>query len=288
MTFSEITRLGGVVFAAVSLIVLGDTFGKLLTQQSTPPAFIAFSRFFLGVLVILPMSGLKLSELRGLASWRILLRGAFISGAIMSILTALQTEPIANVFGAFFIGPIVAYIGAILFLNERPRALRSLLLGLGFLGVLLVVKPSLSMSIGMVFALLSGCFYGCFIVATRILAGSTRPRLLLLSQLVLGSIILLPFNLGVTIPEPDLTLYLWILGSALASTGGNYLLVLASRRAEASLIAPLIYTQLIAATFFGLIVFQETPDSMTFLGLSVILASGFGSLWLQLKETQNA
>jgi len=80
-------------------------------------------------------------------------------------------------------------------------------------------------------------------------------------------------------PVPDLRLVALIVVSALGSATGNYLLVLASKQAEASLIAPLVYTQLITATAVGVLVFGDWPDLVALLGLALILGSGIGSLF---------
>ena len=69
--------------------------------------------------------------------------------------------------------------------------------------------------------------------------------------------------------------------SAIFSAAGNYLLVLANRWAEATLIAPLVYSQLISASVAGVVIFGDWPDGLSFVGLSLILLSGFGSLMLQ-------
>ena len=284
MSVQELTRLAALVFIAVSFVVLGDTCGKLLAAEGVDAGNTAFTRFFIGALVILPISGLRLSEIPELLNWRLLLRGALITCGILSILTALKTEPIANVFGAFFIGPVVSYVLAIFLLGERPTLARSLMLGLGFLGVLLVVQPGYAMTAGIGFALLAGTFYGGYLVATRMVAGTVRPRLLLLSQLVVGSVILAP--VGLSLPMPDLSgqVVLLILGSALGSAAGNYLLVLANRRAEASLIAPLVYSQLITATLASVVIFGDLPNGLALIGLGLILISGGASLWLRLRD----
>ena len=284
MSVQELTRLAALVFIAVSFVVLGDTCGKLLAAEGVDAGNTAFTRFFIGALVILPISGLRLSEIPELLNWRLLLRGALITCGILSILTALKTEPIANVFGAFFIGPVVSYVLAIFLLGERPTLARSLMLGLGFLGVLLVVQPGYAMTAGIGFALLAGTFYGGYLVATRMVAGTVRSRLLLLSQLVAGSVILAP--VGLSLPMPDLSgqVVLLILGSALGSAAGNYLLVLANRRAEASLIAPLVYSQLITATLASVVIFGDLPNGLALIGLGLILISGGASLWLRLRD----
>lgn len=278
MTGSALFRLIGIVFTAVTCIVIGDTAGKLLTSGGVDPFLVAWARFGLAAIVLLPFSGLAKAELPALLNWRILLRSVFVVGGICGMLTALKTEPLANVFGAFFVGPIVSYILAIIFLGEKPSALRGWLLALGFLGVMLVVKPGFGASAGIFYALGAGVFYGAYLVMTRTVAGQFRPRFLLISQLLIGTAVLTPFGLSVEMPTVTQPLILLLTLSALASALGNYLLVVANKTAEASLIAPLIYTQLISATVLGVLVFGEWPDTFALMGLVLIAASGFGSL----------
>lgn len=280
MTPAQLSKLAGGVFLAVSLVVMGDTAGKLLTGGGVAPAFVAWSRFALGGALIFPLSALSRADLPGFRDWRIWLRATAIIVGILSILTALRTEPIANVFGAFFIGPIVSYVLAIVFLGERPTASRAVLLALGFAGVLMVVKPGFDMRPGMGFALFAGLCYGIYLALTRLVAGRYRPRFLLLSQLLIGAVLLAPLGLSGPVPAFDLRLTGLIVLSALGSAIGNYVLVHANRGAEASLIAPLVYTQLITATVASIVVFHVWPDALTLLGLAVILASGLGSLWV--------
>ncbi|MGJ8585153.1 MAG: DMT family transporter [Marinosulfonomonas sp.] len=278
MSTADLLRLVGTVVFAVTCIVIGDTAGKILTGAGFDPFFVAWSRFVLAAVVLLPFSGLSRQELPNLLDKRVLIRAVFIAGGICCILSALKTEPIANAFGAFFIGPVVAYVLAIVFLGETPSRTRSALLALGFLGVMFVVKPGFGITIGMVYALAAGTFYGAFLVMTRTIAGAYRPRFLLMSQLLIGAVILSPLGVTASFPQIDLTWALLIAISALGSAVGNFLLVIASRRAEASLIAPLIYSQLIAAAVLGVLVFGDWPDAYTLLGLAMIIASGVGSL----------
>lgn len=274
----ELLRLALLVFVAATCVVIGDTAGKLLTGSGVDPIHVAWSRFAIAAAILLPFSGLRRAEMPDLTDWRVLARAVFIAAGICLILTALRTEPIANVFGAFFVGPIVSYGLAVLFLGETPSRARGLLLALGFAGVMLVVKPGFGATLGMVFALGAGVCYGTYLAMTRTVAGTYRPRFLLISQLLIGTVILTPLGLSVQMPRLDGYLAALILISALGSALGNYLLVLANKVAEASLIAPLVYTQLISATVLGALVFGDWPDALSLLGLSLILLSGFGSL----------
>ena len=284
MENSSLLRSVALMALAMSLIPGGDTAGKWLTSRmDVSPFFVAWTRFALGALFFLPFSGLRREELRLLVDWRLVLRALFIVGGVSSILTALRTEGIATVFGAFFIGPVLSYAASALLLRERVGLGRSLLLLAGFGGVLLVVRPGFGMTAGTGFALLAGVFYGSYLTASRWLRERARPRALLLSQLAVGAVALTPAGLaampGAAAPWPALGILVVI--SALASMLGNLLLIFAYRGAEASRLAPLVYFQLIAATLLGVLVFGELPDRLALIGLGVLLLSGFGSLALR-------
>lgn len=271
-------RLVGAVVLAMTMIVGGDAAATVLTGAGFPQTFVAWTRFALAAVLLAPLCGLVRADLAHLTDWRLYLRACLIVGGIVSILTALKTEPIANVFAGFFVGPVVSYFLSAALLGERITPLRTFLLLVSFAGVLLVVRPGFGMTTGMGFAMLAGCFHGSYLVATRWLAGAFRPRFLLFSQLLIGAILLSPFAFA---PTPDLTLpFLGLITvSALGSAAGNLLLVLVNRTTPAGVVAPLIYSQLLAAMVIGWVVFGQWPDGISLVGLLVILIAGVSSVW---------
>ncbi len=268
-----------IMLLAMSLIPLGDTAGKLLTQAGVAPVFVGWSRFVIGAVLIAPFSA-HILQPSLLADWRIWFRGTLIVCGIASILTALQTEPIANVFGAFFVGPILSYFLSCWLLGERWSWARAALLLAGFCGVLLVVKPGFGMTPGLAFAVLAGIFYGLYLVASRWLADVARPRALLLSQLLVGAVILAPFGLS-ALPPMSLDVAWLVVLSGAASMLGNFLLIIAYRRAEAGTLAPFVYFQLVAATALGWFVFGDFPDFLTGVGLAILICAGLSTLALR-------
>lgn len=275
----DVLRALPLMLLGMSLIPAGDTAGKLLGEAGVAPAFTAWSRFALGAVLILPFV-LHLTRPAILGDWRVWLRGLLLTSAILSILTALRTEPIANVFGAFFVGPILAYGLSAWLLDEGFSRARMVLLAIGFLGVLLVVRPGFGMTPGLGFAVLAGVFYGGFLTASRWLSDIAHPGALLLSQLVVGALALAPFGLSAW-PDFDHRLAALTFGSALGSMLGNLCLIVALRMAPASGLAPFVYTQLIAATGLGWAVFGALPDALTLTGLAVLLVSGLATLGLR-------
>ncbi|MEH6457920.1 MAG: DMT family transporter [Cocleimonas sp.] len=272
-----------VILLAMSLIPFGDTAGKLMMQQGVSPIFVAWSRALIGALCLLPFSGLRFAELSLFFDWRIVLRALLFVGAVTAVLQGIKTEPLANVFGAFFIAPILAYFLAALLLKEKITKLRSILLLIGFIGALMVIKPGFGMTHGIGFAVLGGCFYGCLLVANRWLADNYRPRFILVSALIIGALVMAPFSID-SIPDLNTEISLLVLWSALASAVGNLLIIEVARKLSASVVAPFVYTQLIAATFFGYIVFDNLPDGLSLLGLLILLCSGFASFFVSNRE----
>lgn len=272
-------RTVAIMLLAMSLIPFGDTAGKILVASGVSPFFVGWSRFALGALMVLPFLARSL-DLRLYRNPKIWLRGALIAGGVACILSALRTEPLANVFGAFFVGPILSYFLSGFLLGERLSTARTVLLLFGFLGVLLVVKPGFGMTPGLAFAVAAGMFYGLFLVASRWVAGVASSPALLLSQLVIAALLLAPLGLA-TIPEftaPVAGLVIWSAGGSML---GNLLLVVAFQRAEAGQLAPFVYFQLIAATALGWVFFGDLPDGVALLGLGLLISAGFGSLVLR-------
>lgn len=264
-----------IMFIAMSMIPAGDTAGKLLTSEhGATPLFVAWSRFAIGTFVMLPI--VQAGILRLLSDWRIWLRALLLTGGITFIQTALSTIPLADAFAAFFIGPIFSYVLSVAVLGERVTTLRSVLILLGFAGVLVVVRPGFSMQPGMVYAILGGLCYGAYLTSSRWMADIADPRSLLFTQLALSSIILTPFCWNTT---PPLTIELagLTMASALFSMGGNFLLLIAYARAPASSLAPYVYFQLLAAVALGWVVFGDLPDGVTILGLCLIVGAGIAS-----------
>jgi drug/metabolite transporter (DMT)-like permease len=269
------------MFVAMSFIPMGDTAGKLLANRhDVAPFFVAWSRFAIGATIAVCL--LRSNPIPLFSDWRVWFRGALLAGGISSILTALSTEPIADVFAAFFVGPFFSYILAGLLLKEPLSWERTALLGLGFIGVLLAVKPGFGMTPGLGFAVLAGLFYGAFLTTSRWLKDVGTPRALLFSQLFIGALLTLPFGLA-NVPSMTVEVAGLTLASAVFSMAGNLLLLVAYQQAPASALAPFVYFQLVAATVLGWAVFHDLPDAITFLGLGLLLGSGFATLLLKPK-----
>jgi drug/metabolite transporter (DMT)-like permease len=269
------------MLAAMALIPLGDAFGQMLMgDYGASSFFVGWSRFLIGAVatyLVFWRDG-NPPDMRGFTDWRLWMRGALIAGTVSAIVAGLKTEPLANVFGAFFVGPILSYFLSAWLLKEPMSVVRTVLLIVGFCGVLLVVRPGFGMTPGLGLAALAGVFYGCYLTASRWLRDQASAPTLLFSQLVVATLILTPFG-AFGWPEVTGTSGLWILCSALSSALGNYLLILAYKQAAAGRLAPFVYFQLAAAMVWGVLFFGTFPDGLALLGLLVLMITGFATIF---------
>ena len=274
------------VLLAFTAIPVGDAAGKLLTDaRGLPPGLVAWSRFVLGALIVLPFLRDRGAALALLADWRVWLRASLLAGTILSVLTALSVAPMATVFGIFFLGPILSYgLGAAL-LGEVVGRVRTVLLLVGFAGVLLVVQPGATLPPGAGPAVLAGLFYGAFLTASRWLQHAGSAGGMLFAQLLIGTLLLAPLGApalpGLVERGPDVALWALLLVSALGSMLGNLCLIAAYRRAPASRLAPFVYFKLVGATAVGWAVFGDWPGPVTLAGLGLLVASGLATLLLR-------
>lgn len=266
----------------MSFIPAGDAASKILTSQlGVAPVFVVWTRFFVGMLVLLPFTWRA-----GMAvwrDWRVWFRAALICGGISSITQALQIAPLADVFGAFFIGPIVSFVLSVWFLKERVRGVQVVLVLLGFAGVLLIVRPGFEASAGLGWAVLAGCCYGSFLTVSRWLTGTVALSGLMLSQMVVPTLLTSGFVIG-DIPQITPQIAGLTLMSALGSMFGNVLMLWAYKMQEATKLAPFVYFQLISAVGLGWLVFDQLPTLLTVLGMALIIAAGSAGAYVQSRR----
>lgn len=264
------------MIAGMLLIPVGDSFAKAVSG-ATPHdgAAIAWARFATGALLVTPLA-LARGEMRGLtpAFWRAqMLRGALIAVTVALIITGASKAPLADVFGAFFVGPAVAILLARFVLGEAVRRVEWGAVALGFIGVAFVVRPGGEIVEGVIWALGAGLCYGAFLAATRWSAGFGPPVAQLGVQMAVAGVLLAPIGVASFaahgVVEPGL-----LLGSGVTSSVANLLAIAAFRRARAAALAPLVYCQLISAAALSWAVFGDRPDVWTLLGLAIVASAG--------------
>jgi drug/metabolite transporter (DMT)-like permease len=207
--------------------------------------------------------------------WRFqVLRSGFLLGVTISNWVALQYLPLAEVAAVVQTAPIIVTVIAVAVLGERVGRRQWIALAIGFLGVLLMVRPGGALATPLVvLPITTAVCYACFQVTTRSLGTTDRPGTTTFYTAVVGFLVLAPFIPAnwVTPAASDLALMV-LLGVMAAISQG--LFVLAFRLAPASTLAPLAYSQLVWATLTGVVFFGDIPAPSTIVAMIIIVIAG--------------
>jgi drug/metabolite transporter (DMT)-like permease len=187
---------------------------------------------------------------------------------------AVTALPLSQFYAFLFASPLIITILAIPMLGEVVRMRRGLAVLVGLIGVLIVLRPGSSeFTTGHLAAITAACAGAFVSIITRKISAEERSVVLIIypmmSNLVITAMIL-PF-VYIQIPLADLGLF--AIDTVLVLVA-MWLLVAAYTRADAIIVAPMQYSQIIWATLFGIFIFSEYPAWQTYLGTAVIVLSG--------------
>lgn len=203
-----------------------------------------------------------------------LLRSVFLLIATSFFFFGFVTIGLANAAAIMSINPVLITLGAALILGERFGPRRAIGVCAALAGALIIIRPGSDVFTSA--ALLPFCAavaYSGYALTTRFVGRDEDPWTSLLYTAAFGALILsaiVPF-FWVT---PDFTATLLMILIGLVGAIGHFFLIRAFMVAEASALAPFSYAGLIFAIFWGIVLFDEFPDTPTYVGAFVIVASG--------------
>ncbi|OZI44884.1 EamA family transporter [Bordetella genomosp. 5] len=283
-TAAPTRTLLGIGLLVMSMWVLSglDASGKWVMAAGVPLFILCWVRYVVHLVLVL---GLVVPT-RG---WRIvrakrprdqLLRGGAMFLATLVFFTTLTYLPQAEATAINFLAPLIVLSIAPWVLKEPPRISRWVACGVAFVGVLIIIRPGGGLHpVGVMFGLLTACCFAAQFIATRRVA-TDDPYTTLIWSGAVGTLCLtlaLPVTLPAALPVlRELSFGNWVL---LISTGfwgalGHLLQIGAYRNAAASMLAPFVYLQIVSATAVGWLFWDHFPDSLTWLGIGIICASG--------------
>lgn len=217
--------------------------------------------------------------------WLQLVRGGFLLGATGLFFAAIAVMPLADALALVFVAPLVVTALSPAILGERVGPRRWTAVVAGFLGVLAIVRPGFTaIDPGMLLALGAGTSYALYSLATRKLSGSAPPLVTLAYTALLGAVVM-----SAAVPfvwvSPKTTELAWMLLMGALGAAGHYLVIKSFEHAEASLLAPFGYSEMVMATIVGYFAFGDFPDVRTWIGIMIIIASG---IYVSLREPRTS
>tara|TARA_B100001057_G_scaffold493533_1_gene588140 strand:- start:155 stop:1033 length:879 start_codon:yes stop_codon:yes gene_type:complete len=265
----------GVLYGIASVACFAMMDASVKWLDMFPVGQVLFSRFFFGLIPILMLvprgefktfyktSRPKLHAFRAITG----------TLAIIALFIALREIPLADVVSLTFGGPIFVTLGSIFFLSEKVGVKRWLAVLIGFFGMLLIVKPAYEeLNIYYIFPIIFCIFFACVALSIRSLS-STEPNYRIALYFSLLSMImgLLTLPFGWVMPN-KFELFLLIF-TGLVGSVANILLTVSLRYAEASLVTPTKYLNLVFAILLGYFIWSEIPKLLTIVGAGLIIIS---------------
>ena len=275
------------MLTAVALFALMDAGLKLLAPHY-PPLQVAALRGLSSLPFVLVWV-LCTANLRSLlrVHWPLhLLRGVLGIGMMVGFIYGLRSMPLSTAYSITFIAPMLVTAMAGPLLGETVGRQRWIAIGIGMLGMLVILRPTgqgMATAGGLAVLIAAAC-YAASAITVRLLAQRDSVQAMVLWFLVLLSLGagLLAAPGWVAVQSSDL----WIIaGVGLAGSLAQVALTEAFRRGEASLIAPLEYTALFWVVCLDLVLWGVLPDTVTWIGAGIIVASG---LYLLRREKVHA
>jgi S-adenosylmethionine uptake transporter len=277
--------------ACVSAYVINDAFMKLLFSEIALFQAV-FLRSIITVPPILIMVWITKVAIRNLSKQDkrlILVRvGAEIFTTI-TFLTALKHMPLANVTAILQALPLAITMAAALFLAEPVGWRRWSAILVGFVGVLIVVRPGLEgFNIYSLSAFMAIIFLTVREIATRKLTSEVPTITVVLSTAVGSALFAGIMMIGSEWDTVSAVSWLLILGAAVAVLIATLLSVMAMRIGDIGFVSPFRYTSMLGAIGLGILMFGDWPDQPTLVGTVIIVSTGIYTFHREQKVSRKA
>lgn len=208
-------------------------------------------------------------------SWLQISRGLLLVAEMGLVVYAFGQMALANVQAILAISPILVTALSVPLLGEKVGLRRWTAVSVAFIGMLVIVRPGMGvLDPIMLLVLLAAVMWAFYLILTRLAGRTDSSEVSLFWLAVTGFAVLsaiVPFFWHLPTNTSD-----WLLLFLVAVLGiiGHFCLIKAFQMAEASVLQPFIYTELIGAIVVGYIVFTDLPDLPTIIGALIIVGSG--------------
>jgi len=271
----------GILLMLLTMVffVAADAVAKYLTR-SYPVIEVTWGRFVFHLALLLPFLAARrdLSVFRTKALRLQLTRSLLQIGSTVLYFFGIALLPLATATVIAFAQPLLLTVFSVPLLGEKVGVRRWSAVLIGFLGVLVIVRPGGGATLGvshwaMLLPLATAAISAFYQIATRLVARTDAVETSLFFTAVSGAVVM-----TIAVPfvwrAPDLAGWCLMMATGFLAGAGHYCIINAFKRAPASVLAPFSFTQLIWATALGYLIFGDLPDGATLLGAAIIVGSG--------------
>ena len=272
-------NLRGILFMILAMagFAFEDLFIKTLSTH-LPVSEIIIILGSTGSIIFLIIAKLQRAPIvhKDLLNRHVVTRTVFeLFGALFFVI-AIALTPLSSASAILQVTPLLVTIGAAVFFRENVGWRRWTAVLIGFIGVLLILRPGFGGFMpASIFALLGAMFLAGRDLATRAMEvklPSVTIALYAFLAFGISGIFIMPFNSAmIALTSTDI---MYFIGASVFGVIAYYSLVIASRIGEMSVISPFRYSRIVFAMLLSILVLKENPDSLTLIGATIIVASG--------------
>lgn len=261
-----------------------DTGAKWLALAGLPALQLSFMRYVGHFAISTGMiisGGTSLSRFKTASPGLVIFRGILLMLSTILNFTALRYIPLTLTSTILFSAPIIICALSWPLLGERVGVWRWSAILLGFVGIVIAIRPfDESFHWAMLLSLAGASCFAGYSILTRKLAGVVATDTMQFYSGLVGTLVLLPFALFEWVNPTNS--FDWIVMFALGFFGwaGHQLLTTAHRYAPASTLTPFAYVFILYLTIWSYFVFNQLPDGWTIIGGAIIVAAGL-FIWLR-------
>ncbi len=199
---------------------------------------------------------------------------------------AVTVIPLAQVFALEFTSPLWVIVLSPLILGERLTRIRGLAAAMGFIGILVVARPTVDgINAGVVTAAASAVFFALTIMLTKRLTRTQTITTILfyltVTQLFFG-LVMAGYDGDIMLPDMTYGPMLGVIG--VAGLLGHYCLTSALSLAPATVVVPIDFVRLPVIAVIGMLVYAEALDIWVFIGAAIIFAGNYLNLWVESRK----
>ena len=183
--------------------------------------------------------------------------------------------------------PLIVAGLSVPFLGERFGWRRWMAIFTGFIGVIIILRPNTNViTEGSIFAIVGAIMFAVYLILTRYVSRSDTAITSFFWTGIGGTVTMSLISLFIwdDILKED---YLWLLLMCVLSAGSHFMMVKTLQVAEASVVQPFSYLQLVFGSIIGVTIFSESIDLMIIVGALIVIGSGLFTTWREYKIKHN-
>ena len=255
-----------------------DTGAKWLAVAGIPAFQLAFMRYaghFVISIGVIAKGGFKLDRFKTGHLWQVISRALLLVSATLSNFYALQFLPLTVVSAIMFSSPVVVCFLSVSILREEVGPWRWSAILLGFIGVLIVVRPfGTAFHPAMLMIIYNAIALALYSLMTRRLSGIVAVETMQFYMGLVGTLLMLPFAIWVWTQPATAWGMLVLISLGVLGWAGHQLLTNAHRFGTANQLMPFTYSFLVFVAIWGYLLFGTVPDMGTIFGAIVIMSAG--------------